>query len=345
MYNLVKPLLFRLDAETSHNLVMGTLALGSKYPLFGKLLSTASASKFVSAPLTVMGLRFPNPVGLAPGLDKHATAANMFHRLGFGFVELGTVTPLPQPGNPRPRIFRLKEHQAIINRMGFNSVGVETFLRNASSIQPRIIKGINIGKNAATPMAKANEDYRIGLRAVYSHADYVTINISSPNTKNLRELQSDEALESLLKDLHLERLKLTEAKGKRVPLVIKIGPDIDTDQISTIATLARKYDIDGIAATNTTIERSAVKSDPQSMETGGLSGPPLRQRSTEVIQALSQNLQGEVAIIGLGGIQDSDSAIEKFQAGAELVQIYTGFIYHGPKLIGKIVDGYRKQFS
>ena len=348
MYKLLRPLLFSLDAETSHNLVMGTMALGSKHSVFGKLLALAMGPKAqartrMNTPVNAMGIQFPNPVGLAPGLDKQGNAANMFHRLGFGFVELGTVTPLPQPGNPRPRIFRLKQEQALINRMGFNSVGLDRFLKNVSKTHPDVIKGINIGKNAATPMASAIDDYLSGLRAVYSCANYVSINISSPNTKNLRELQSDEALEKLLKNLHLERLKLTESYGKRVPLVVKIAPDLDQQQITSIASLTRQYEIDGIAATNTTIDRKNVEQHIYADEPGGLSGAPLREKATRVVDALYRNLQDEIPIIGIGGIDDASSAMEKFQAGAKLVQIYTGLIYQGPNLVTEILEQYAKQ--
>jgi dihydroorotate dehydrogenase len=344
VYQLLKPLLFCLDPETSHNLVMRTLSLASRSSLAGKTFEKLAVTRVLNCPVNTMGLEFPNPVGLAPGLDKQGNAANMLSRLGFGFVELGTVTPLPQPGNPRPRIFRLRQHNAIINRMGFNSVGLEKFLNNVAGTRPGIIKGINIGKNAATPMARATDDYLIGLRAVYQCAEYITINISSPNTKNLRELQNNDALNDLLKALHHQRLQLSDSTGVRKPLVLKIAPDINAHQINTIAHLARKYDIDGIAATNTTITRDGVEQHPLSAEPGGLSGTPLKDKSTAVVHALYRNLENEIPIIGIGGIEDADSAMEKFQAGAKLVQIYTGFIYRGPGLIREIITEYSHRY-
>ena len=323
---------------------MRTLSLASGSSLAGKTIEKIATTRILNCPVNTMGLEFPNPVGLAPGLDKQGNAANMLSRLGFGFVELGTVTPLPQPGNPRPRIFRLRQHNAIINRMGFNSVGLEKFLNNVAKTRPGIIKGINIGKNAATPMARAIDDYLIGLRAVYQCAEYITINVSSPNTKNLRELQNDDALNQLLKALHHQRLKLSDSTGVKKPLVLKIAPDIDAHQITTIAKLARRYDIDGIAATNTTITRDGVEQHPLSAEPGGLSGTPLRDKSTAVVQALYRNLENEIPVIGIGGIDDAASAMEKFQAGAKLVQIYTGFIYRGPELIQEIITEYSHRY-
>ena len=344
MYRFLKPLLFCLDAETSHNLVMQSLSVASGSSLAGKTLAALTTARNANSPVETMGLKFPNPVGLAPGLDKQGNAANALSQLGFGFVEMGTVTPLPQAGNPRPRIFRLRQHNALINRMGFNSVGLEKFLSNVASTRPGIIKGINIGKNAATPMAGAIDDYLIGLRAVYQCAAYIAINISSPNTKNLRDLQNDDALNDLLKALHHQRLELTDSTGIRKPLVLKIAPDIDAHQIHTIANLARKYKIDGIAATNTTITRDGVEQHTLAAEPGGLSGAPLKDKATAVVHALCQTLDQEIPVIGVGGVEDANSAMEKFQAGAKLIQVYTGFIYQGPALIHEIITEYSHQY-
>ena len=338
LYNLLRPLLFYLDAETSHDLAIKMLSIGSRSKLICSTVESVSARRIPSISVSAMGLEFPNPVGLAAGLDKQGSAANLFHSMGFGFVELGTVTPLPQPGNPKPRLFRLAEHHAIINRMGFNSIGLSAFLDNVSKTRPGIICGINIGKNAATPMDQAISDYLTGLKAVYDSADYIAINISSPNTKNLREMQNDDMLDALLSALHSQRLELSESSGTRKPLVIKIAPDLDPSQIDSIANLARRHHMDGIAATNTTLQRQGVSSHNHSTQAGGLSGLPLQQLSSEIIQNLYKNLQDEIPIIGLGGIQDAASALEKFECGASLVQIYTGLIYHGPSLIGEILN-------
>ena len=342
MYRLFRNLLFKLDAETSHDLALGTLSrIGNQsvsYHIIQKLLS----SPVLNQPRTVMGIDFPNPVGLAAGLDKQGTCANIFHALGFGWTEMGTVTPLPQPGNPKPRMFRLQSHQALINRMGFNSIGLDAFLENIQKTRTGIIKGINIGKNAATPMSNADQDYITGLQKVYSCADYVAINISSPNTKNLRDLQDDASLDNLLGLLDEERQKLADQWGRRVPLVLKIAPDITTAQIESIARLSRKHHIDGIAATNTTVERDRVSDHPFSSEAGGLSGVPLDQKATQIIQDLYNNLQGEIALIGVGGIHDTQSAKDKLDAGADLLQVYTGFIYKGPALIKQVLRATKK---
>jgi dihydroorotate dehydrogenase len=301
--------------------------------MFGILAGTGR----ITHPVTVMGIKFPNPVGLAAGLDKQAAACNALHELGFGWLELGTVTPLPQPGNPKPRMFRLEQHEALINRLGFNSIGLHRFVENLKRVNPDIIKGINIGKNAATPLNNAIDDYLIGLRGAYDFADYVTINISSPNTRHLRELQQDQALNQLLFSLNQERQKLADSTGRYVPLVVKIAPDLSPHQIDDIATLLRQNSIDGVAATNTTVSRDPVAGHALSGEVGGLSGAPLRDAATKVITALYQNLQDEIPIIGIGGIHNADSAVEKFDAGAKLIQLYTGLIYRGPALVGEIL--------
>ena len=343
MYPLLRPLLFKLGPETSHDLVMNALGLVSKSKHLTRLCAMLVGAESQSRPaptqsVQAMGITFPNPVGLAAGLDKQANACNVLHKMGFGWLELGTVTPQPQPGNPKPRMFRLPEHQALINRMGFNSVGLTRFVKNLEQADPEIIKGINIGKNAATPLNNAIKDYLIGLRGVYNHADYVTINVSSPNTRNLRDLQQNQALNQLLRALNLERQQLADNTGKYVPLVVKIAPDLERRQIEGIASILRQNSIDGVAATNTTLSRRAVEQHALAQEVGGLSGPPVQNASTEVIAALYQNLQGEIPIIGIGGIDSPESALQKFEAGAKLIQIYTGFIYQGPGLIKTLLD-------
>jgi dihydroorotate dehydrogenase len=338
MYRCLRSLLFQLDAETSHDFAMKALGLVSCSPSLNALSSVFYGKPDHTQAVEVMGISFPNPVGLAAGLDKQATAANALHQMGFGWLELGTVTPKPQPGNPKPRLFRIPEHQAIINRFGFNSVGLSQFVKNLQRIQPGIIKGINIGKNASTPLDLATEDYLIGLRAVYRYADYVAINISSPNTKNLRELQQNQALDELLGALDRERQSLVEESGKAIPLVVKIAPDLESGQIQAISTILRKNNIDGVVATNTTLSRDQINQHPLASEVGGLSGKPVRNISTEVVAALYQHLGDDIPIIGVGGIYNAESASEKFQAGAKLIQLYSGFIYQGPKLISQILE-------
>lgn len=343
MYSSLRTLLFKLEAETSHDLVINALRLVSKSKQLTKLCATlvGNVAESGAAPnqaVQAMGITFPNPVGLAAGLDKQATACNALHEMGFGWLELGTVTPRPQPGNPKPRMFRLPEHQALINRMGFNNVGLTQFVKNIEQANPAIIKGINIGKNAATPMNDAIKDYLMGLRGVYRHADYISINVSSPNTQSLRDLQQDEALNKLLRALNLERQQLEDNTGKYVPLVVKIAPDLAHSQIDSIASILRNNNIDGVAATNSTLSRQSVEQHPLAQEVGGLSGAPIRDAATEVIARLYQNLQGEIPIIGIGGIDSPESALQKLEAGAKLIQIYTGFIYQGPKLIKSLLE-------
>ncbi len=338
MYSLIRPLLFRLDPESSHDLVMSGLAKISRNRSATALANKLYGRRVPQLTTRVMGIDFPNPVGLAAGLDKQGHCANGLAALGFGWVELGTVTPLPQPGNPRPRMFRLEQHGAIINRMGFNSVGLAEFISNVSETSPGVIKGINIGKNAATPLERAAEDYVTCLDAAFPHADYIAVNISSPNTENLRSLQQDQILDALLGTIHRRRLELTDQVGRAVPLVLKIAPDVDDPQIDAIAKLLRKHAIDGVAATNTTISREGLGHHIHASETGGLSGRPLRNAATSVIEKLFANLQGEVPIIGIGGIDSASAAVEKFTAGADLIQLYTGFIYQGPNLIRQIVS-------
>jgi dihydroorotate dehydrogenase len=294
-----------------------------------------------SCPVDAMGLRFPNPVGLAAGLDKNGEHIDGLARLGFGFIEIGTVTPRPQAGNPRPRLFRIPEAQGIINRMGFNNDGVDRLLENvrqAKFPQQGGILGINIGKNATTPIENAADDYLECLDKVYDAASYVTVNISSPNTKNLRELQKDDALDDLLARLKARQGVLADRHGRYVPLALKIAPDLDDAQIAMIADALRRHRMDGVIATNTTLSRDGVAGLANADEAGGLSGAPVFRKSTEVVQKLSTALGGELPIIGVGGIMGGEDAIAKIKAGASLVQFYSGFIYRGPDLVGEVAD-------
>ena len=290
-------------------------------------------------PRQVMGLRFPNAVGLAAGLDKNAAYIDGLAALGFGFIEVGTVTPRPQPGNPKPRLFRVKEAEGIINRFGFNNLGVDKLIENVKAsgfYRKGSILGINIGKNFDTPNERAVDDYLICLRKVYPYASYITVNISSPNTKNLRQLQEKDALAGLLAALKLEQARLADMHGRYVPLALKIAPDLEPAQVIEIADLLRAHQIDGVIATNTTLSREAVAGLPNAEETGGLSGAPVRHLSTAVIRQLAQQLKGELPVIGVGGIMSGTDAAEKLDAGASLVQVYSGLIYRGPSLIPEI---------
>lgn len=337
MYQLMRQLLFCLDPETGHDLALGLIGRVSANPKLTSLTQQLIGSRVPELPTNVMGIRFPNPVGLAAGLDKQGNCTNGIRALGFGWTELGTVTPEPQPGNDKPRMFRLASHNAIINRMGFNSIGLAAFLDNVFRSQADVIKGINIGKNASTPVEQAAVDYLTCLRAVYAHADYIAINISSPNTSNLRTLQNGNALDQLLSEISLERDRLAQQQGRQVPLVLKIAPDLTAGQVEAIARLLIHYKMDGVAATNTTISRQTVSGHKHAAETGGLSGWPVTAASTRVIAALHDHLRGEIPIIGVGGIDSADKAMQKIDAGASLVQIYTGFIYQGPALVKHIV--------
>ena len=329
IYSLARAALFRLDPETAHDLALKSLAtLGPAAALLG-----AGADRDEAR--TVMGIRVPNPVGLAAGLDKNGAYIDALAALGFGFIEIGTVTPRPQPGNARPRMFRLEEHEAIINRLGFNNEGVEKLVRNVQRAAFRGVLGINIGKNYDTPNERAADDYLACLDAVYEHATYVTVNISSPNTKNLRELQSSEQLDALLRAVMERRDALAARHGATRPLLVKIAPDLDDAQIASIAALAVTHRVDGLIATNTTVGREGVQSHRHGAEIGGLSGRPLFARSTEVLAKLAKELAGRVPLIGVGGILDGADARAKIDAGASLVQVYTGFIYRGPDLIAQ----------
>lgn len=330
LYAALRPVLFTLPAELAHDLTLFSLDIAQ----IAKLINPGSIP---SSPCIVMGLEFPNAVGLAAGLDKNAAHIDALAALGFGHIEVGTVTPRPQPGNPKPRLFRLPAAQAIINRMGFNNLGVDALVRNVQCSEYRGILGINIGKNKDTPNAQAVEDYLICLDKVYAHASYVTVNISSPNTQHLRELQKDEALDALLSSIKLRQAALAQQHGKYVPIALKIAPDLDESQIAAIAALLMVHQVDAVIATNTTLARDAVQGLPHAEEGGGLSGLPVRDAATRVIRTLARHLQGAVPIIGVGGILSGDDAVEKIAAGAQLVQLYSGLIYRGPALVSECV--------
>jgi dihydroorotate dehydrogenase len=328
MFQLLRPALFALDPETAHHATIDGLRTAQCLGLTSLMFKRPAAD-----PRTVMGLTFPNPVGLAAGLDKNGEVINGLAAFGFGFIEIGTVTPRAQPGNPKPRMFRLPEAQGVINRMGFNNGGVDALIENVKRAKYQGILGINIGKNADTPIEKAADDYLIGLRKVYQHASYVAINISSPNTKNLRQLQGGDELDALLGQLKAEQEKLAQQHGKYVPLAVKIAPDLDSEQIKQIAALLTKHRIDGVIATNTTLSREGVENLPHGNEAGGLSGAPVREKSTAVIRQLAAELNGALPIIGVGGILKGADAVEKMQAGAALVQVYSGLVYRGQDLV------------
>ncbi|MES2951633.1 MAG: quinone-dependent dihydroorotate dehydrogenase [Pseudomonadota bacterium] len=333
-YGLARRVLFSLDPETAHEITLGGLARVQGTPL-----ELAYCAARVDDPIELAGLHFPNRVGLAAGLDKNARCIDGLGAMGFGFVEVGTVTPKAQPGNPKPRMFRLPKANALINRLGFNNEGLDAFVANVqrSALRcqknPSMLLGLNIGKNAATPIENATDDYLICLDGVYPHADYVTVNISSPNTKNLRALQSDEALDALLGAIARRRKALHQQHGKRIPIFVKIAPDLDEAQVAVIAATLVRHGMDGVVATNTTLSRDAVKGLPHAEEMGGLSGAPVREASNLVIAQLRSALGPQFPIIGVGGIMCADDAVEKIRAGADVVQIYTGLIYQGPQLV------------
>ena len=332
-YALARPFLFGLDPEAAHDLTLQALARTQRTPLAWTYCAT-----MVDDPIELAGLRFPNRVGLAAGLDKNARCIDGLGALGFGFVEVGTVTPKAQPGNPRPRLFRLPEAQALINRLGFNNDGLDAFVANVQQAAFRRrgrLLGLNIGKNAATPIESATADYLAGLQGVYPHADYVTVNISSPNTKNLRSLQSDAALDALLGALAQCRQRLADRHGRRVPLFVKIAPDLEPAQVELIADTLQRHGMDGVVATNTTLARTAVAGLRHGAEAGGLSGAPVREASNRVIAQLRAALGPAFPIIGVGGILSGRDAVEKIGAGADVVQIYTGLIYRGPALVAE----------
>ncbi len=334
LYRVARPFLFHLDPEDAH-----ALSLKSLCALQGAGLAGVLAPAVARKPVHAMGLDFPNPLGLAAGLDKHAEYVDALGTLGFGFLELGGVTPRPQPGNPRPRVFRLPGAEAIINRLGFNSVGVDQFVANLRRSRYRGIVGVNLGKNRDTPNAKAAEDYIHSLEKVYTLTHFATINISSPNTADLRQLQAADELAPLLAAVHARREQLAQRHGRRVALALKIAPDIDDDAISAIARIAVEQHMDAIIATNTTVSREGVRGLPHAGETGGLSGAPLRERSTEVIGKLARALDGALPIIGVGGIMSAAHARDKLAAGATLLQLYCGLVYRGPGVVADIVNG------
>jgi dihydroorotate dehydrogenase len=332
MYTLLRPLLFALDAERAHHLTLDSL---NRLQRLGLLRGATSASACAQS---VMGLHFPNPVGLAAGLDKDARYIDALARLGFGFIEIGTVTPRPQPGNPRPRLFRVTQARAIINRMGFNNGGVDALVDNVRRARYRGVLGINIGKNFDTPLERAADDYVHCLQKVYAHASYVTVNISSPNTMGLRQLQESQALEHLLASITRARAELSDRHGRRVPLALKIAPDLDAGQIGAIAALLQRHAIDAVIATNTTIARDGVAALPNGKEAGGMSGAPLAAMARAALHALARAMGPGFPIIGVGGIMSGDDARDRVAAGATLVQVYTGLIYRGPALIRECID-------
>lgn len=332
MYSLLRPFLFRLDPEKAHDLTLGAL---KRFHQLG--LTRTLASRVPQAPKTVMGLTFPNPVGLAAGMDKNGEYIDTLTSLGFGFIEIGTITPRPQKGNPKPRVFRLPKSQSIINRLGFNNIGVDALIENLKNSKYKGILGINIGKNFDTPLDQAFEDYLFCFKRVYPYASYVAINISSPNTKGLRDLQGGENLHRLLEHLKKVQKELSHQYEKYVPLVVKVAPDLTEEEIQNMASILLQHEVEGLIATNTTVSRNEIASDPLSKEGGGLSGAPLKVRSTEIIRSFAQALQGKIPIIGVGGVMNGKDAHEKISAGADLIQIYTGFVYKGPKLIREIV--------
>jgi dihydroorotate dehydrogenase len=335
-YPPLRALLFQLDPETAHDLTLQLLRSAPALPL-GLLFG----GRAPTIPRRVMGLDFPNPVGLAAGLDKNGECIPAWAALGFGFVEIGTVTPRPQPGNPKPRMFRLPQAEALINRMGFNNKGVDYLVERVRRSRFKGVLGINIGKNADTPVEQAVDDYLIGLRAVYPWASYITVNISSPNTPGLRDLQYGAALDGLLMALKVEQQRLTDSYGRYVPLALKIAPDIADPDLPTVAQALQRHRIDAVIATNTTFSRAGVESLPHAGEAGGLSGTPLRDRATAVVRQLADLLAGELPIIASGGIMCGADAASRVTAGASLVQLYTGFIYRGPELIQEAIQAVR----
>lgn len=333
VYSIARNLLFQLSAETAHELTLDALSAAARLRLLPAL-----APSVASAPVEVMGLRFDNPVGLAAGLDKNGSCIDGLGALGFGFIEIGTITPRPQPGNPKPRLFRIPEAKGVINRMGFNNAGVDELVANVKAARFDGVLGINIGKNFDTPVENAVDDYLICMRKVYEYASYITVNISSPNTPGLRDLQYGESLRQLLSRLKQEQALLAEEQGRYVPLAVKIAPDMDSEQLAGVAQCLMQENMDAVIATNTTLSREGVEGLPNGDEAGGLSGAPLTERSTEVIAELYGLLGESVPIIGVGGITCGADAKAKLDAGAKLVQVYSGFIYAGPKLISDCVD-------
>ncbi|TCZ82640.1 quinone-dependent dihydroorotate dehydrogenase [Lysobacter sp. N42] len=341
MYGLLRPLLFRLEAERAHGIGLHGLDVLERAGMLGLVARRPAASPF---PVPVLGLDFPNPVGLAAGLDKNGDHIDALFGLGFGFVEIGTTTPRPQPGNPRPRMFRIARYRALINRLGFNNDGVDALVRNVERAKPRRgILGINIGKNKDTPNESAHEDYLHCLERVYPLADYITVNISSPNTAGLRELQEEQALRRLVGTLREAQERLGARHGKRVPMLVKVAPDLSDEDIEAAARVLADLQVDGVVATNTTVSRLGVEDSPHADEAGGLSGAPLMAQATYVLRRLRTRLPESIPLVGVGGILSGADAVTKMAAGASLVQCYTGFIYRGPVLVRECVDAIRRR--
>jgi dihydroorotate dehydrogenase len=338
VYALAKPFLFCLDAERAHDLALTAIEVAYRTGLNPLL-----AARAAPLPMRVFGIDFPNPVGLAAGLDKNGTHIDALAALGFGFIEIGTTTPRPQSGNPKPRMFRLPEHQAVINRLGFNNAGVDALVRNAERAQFTGVLGINIGKNKDTPNELAIDDYLYCLERVYARASYIAVNISSPNTQGLRDLQEEETLRRFVGTLREAQERLAAKHGTRKPMLLKIAPDLAEAELDGIAQVLLAARIDGLICTNTTIDRSAIAGAPNAEETGGLSGKPLFDKATSVLRGMAQRLGGKIPLIGVGGILSGQDAVEKIAAGASLVQFYSGMIYRGPTLIGESVEAIRKR--
>lgn len=338
MYAFLRPFLFNTDPEKAHEITLSLLEKSQKFGMLGFLYGKQELTT------ECMGLTFTNPVGLAAGLDKNGEYIDALAALGFGYIEIGTITPKPQPGNEKPRLFRIKEAHAIINRMGFNNKGVDYLIEQVKRAKYQGILGINIGKNASTPVENALDDYIYCLERVYPYASYITVNISSPNTKNLRDLQSGDALTALLDGIKSRHSQLATQYQYYVPLVLKVAPDLEEDQIDYIAKELVRFDIDGLITTNTTLSRNGVEDYKTSQEAGGLSGRPLSHRSTQVLEQFAERLPSSVALIGVGGIDNGQRAVKKIEAGADLIQLYSGLIYEGPELIQtcvEAIDGYR----
>lgn len=337
LYPVLKPLLFRMDAERAHVWTTAMMRMAHAFRLLG-----SEAPPDVK-PLEVFGLCFPNVLGLAAGMDKSASCVDAWGAVGFGFVEVGTLTPRPQPGNPKPRLFRLPEHQALLNRMGFNNPGIESAVARLKKRRTKAIVGVNIGKNFDTPNERAQDDYLICLKAAFPVADYIAVNISSPNTKGLRELQAEDAIRALVDVLKCEQGRLGLEHGRHVPVLVKIAPDLDDVQIEALARVFNELRVDGVIATNTTIARSAVAGHRLAEQAGGLSGAPVTKRSTEVVRAFRQLLRPATPVIGVGGIMSGADACEKLDAGAALVQVYSGLVYRGPALVGEVLEAVAKR--
>lgn len=331
LYPVIKPWLFRMDAERAHEVTTKMMRLAHSFGL----LKAAPIKQ--AKPVRLLGLTFPNVCGLAAGMDKSASAVQAWSAVGFGFVEVGTLTPRPQPGNEKPRLFRLPEHRALINRMGFNNPGIHAAVARLEKRNTKAIVGVNIGKNFDTPLESAHNDYLYCLKVAFPVADYIAVNISSPNTKGLRDLQGEESIRKLLAVLKQEQAKLSVEHGKDVPILVKIAPDLEDLHISALARVFNELAVDGMIATNTTINKTAVEKHPRGLEPGGLSGAPLTTRSTEVITAFREQLMPRIPVIGVGGIMRGSDAVDKIRAGASLVQIYSGLIYRGPGLISDIL--------